>query len=101
MSAIKPPAEMARIRELEAKLQEKLRREFKPEKNEYKPLAYFEIGRYTTGAFRGLFIVTQLLTDDGKGKTLKNPLRKTVADGVDIHIAMSNLETALRRRVFK
>lgn len=97
---MKSIAELDRIREVEAKIQEKLRKEFVPEKNEWKPMAYFEVGRYTKGPFLGLFIVTQLITEEN-GKKLKKPIRKVLTEGVDMLIAMSYLETALRRRVFK
>lgn len=101
MSKLKTPQEMDRIREAEARIQEKLRRDFVPEKNESKPLAYFEISRYVRGSFRGLFVVTQLITEDGHGEPIKKPIRKVVADGVDLFVAMTSLETALRRRVFR
>ncbi len=101
MSALKQAAEMSRIREQDAVLRAKQNLEKKPEPNLHKPVAYFEISRYTTGSFRGLFLVTQLMTEDGKGNTLKKPIRKVVAEGVDMVVAMSSLETSLRRRVFR
>lgn len=93
-------ADMERIRVAEAKIQEKLRKEFKPEPNTTKDLAYFALARYVTGQFKGMFKVTQVITEDGHGKTLKKPLTKVVADGVDLVVAISSLETAMRRRVF-
>ena len=98
---LKSPAEMDRIREAQALLTQKENAARVPEKNVATPLAYFEISRYTQGSFKGLFVVSQLVTTDKKGKTLKEPIKKSVADGVDIHIAMSALDTAIRRRVFK
>ena len=91
--------ELDRLRGLTEKEREKAIREQPIEPNTYKPLAYFEIGRYTTGSFRGMFVVSQMLTED-KGKVLKKPIRKVVCDGVDMVVAMASLETALRRRVF-
>lgn len=101
MSVLKSPAEMDRIRKVAAVIREKEMREFIPEKNEHKPIAYFEISRYTTGSFRGLFLVAQMIADDSQGRPLKRPIRKVIAEGVDMVVAMSSLETALRRKVFK
>ncbi len=98
---LKTPAEMERIREKQAVLDEKLLAERKSEPNVATPLAYFEIARYTSGGFRGLFVVSQMVTEDAKGRDLKKPIRKTLSDGVDIVVAMSSLETAIRRRVFR
>jgi hypothetical protein len=94
-------AELDRIREAESRIQEKLRRDFKPEANTTAPMAYFEVSRYVTGNFKGMFQVAQMVTDDGHGKELKKPIRKVIADGVDFHVAISSLETALRRRVYR
>lgn len=101
MAKFKTAAEMDAIRAEDAKIQEKARREFVPEKNTYKPLAYFEVSRYVTGSFVGSFVVAQMITEDGQGKPLKKPLRKVVADGVDMVVAMASLETALRRKAFR
>lgn len=92
--------ELDRIRGMMAKDLEKSLREQPSEPNTYRPLAYFEIGRYTTGAFRGMFVVSQMITEE-KGKVLKKPIKKVVCDGVDMVVAMSSLETALRKRVYK
>lgn len=98
---LKTPAEMEAIREKDAILKAEALKNFVPEKNASKPLAYFEIGRYTTGSFRGLFIVSQMLTEDEDGKPFKKPIKKTLAEGVDIVVALAQLETALRKRAFK
>lgn len=100
-SRLKTPAELDRMREEQAKLDAKRRETETREPNVCKPLAYFEVGRYTSGSFKGLFVVSQLITEDEKGRTLKKPIRKSVADGVDIFVAITSLETALRRRVYK
>ncbi len=92
---------MKLVREEDAKLRAKQIAAYVPEPLEHKPLATFEIGRYTKGQFRGLFIVTQLTLEDPAGKPLKKPLRKVIAEGVDLVITLSSLETALRKRVFK
>jgi hypothetical protein len=92
---------LKRIREADAELKAKQFKDFVPEKNESAPMAYFEIGRYTKGPFRGMFLVHQLIVESESGKPLKNPVRKLVIAGVDMVVAMSSLETALRRRVFK
>lgn len=101
MSALKSAVEMDRIRAADAKLREKQIKEFVPEKNLKRPVAYFQIERYTAGSFRGLFAVSQVIPEDANGRPLKRPLVKTVADGVDVHVAMSSLETALRKKVFR
>ena len=49
----------------------------------------------------GSFIVTQYICDDSKGNPLAEPIKKVVSDGVDMVVAMSSLETAIRRRVFR
>lgn len=101
MAKFKTLAEMSTIREADAKLREEERRNFVPEKNSHKPVAYFEISRYTTGDFRGLFLVTQMLTEDASGNPLKKPIRKVIAEGVDMVVCMSSIETETRRRVFR
>jgi hypothetical protein len=92
---------MESIRAKDAILQQALRKSAIPEKSATRPLAYFEVSRYVAGQFTGMFQVAQLITEDAQGKPLKKPLKKIVADGVDMVVAMSSLETALRRRVFK
>ncbi len=101
MSPIKTPQEMARIREIQGKLNEEARKHFVPEKNEAKPMAYFEVSRYVTGSFRGLFVAAQLIDEDANGRPLARPIRKVVADGVDMVVCMAAIETALRKRVFR
>ena len=100
LGKLKTPAEMEIIRQKDALLKAEELKHFVPEANESRSLAYFEIGRYTKGSFRGLFIVYQMVTEGPDGKPLKRPTRKTLAEGVDIVVAMSTLETALRKRAF-
>lgn len=100
-SPFKTVREMDAIRAAEARIQERLRRDFKPEPNHIRDLASFTIGRYDKGSFIGLFCVYKIETSDAKGNPLKKPLREKVIEGVDIDTAMSYLETAIRRRVFK
>ncbi len=97
MSALKSAAEMKTIREADAALKAKQLKEFVPEKNVHKPLAYFEVSRYTAGQFKGLFVVAEFTPATGKAK----PERKIISDGVDMVVAMASLETSLRKRVFK
>ncbi len=99
-SKLKTPQEMEAIREKDAALKAEELKKFVPEKNESRPLAYFEIGRYTSGSFRGLFVIHQLVTEGADGKALKKPIRKTLAEGVDVVVGMAAIETALRKRVF-
>lgn len=93
--------EMERIREGQAVLDQKRLATQIPEANESKPVGYFEVFRYTKGSFRGLFGGAVMITEDAKGHPLKKPIRKIVADGVDMVVLMSSLETALRRKVFR
>ncbi len=98
---LKTPAEMEIIREKQAVLDEEARKNFKPEPNVATPLAYFEIARYTSGSFLGMFVISQMITEDAKGRELKKPIKKKVIDGVHIDSAMRALETAVRGRVFR
>jgi hypothetical protein len=100
-SPFKTVDEMKRIQEADAKLKIAQAAKLAPQTHKVKPLAYFEIGRYVEGTFTGLFVVSQLITEGPDGKLLKKPLKKIVADGVDIHVANTAIETALRKRVFR
>ena len=108
-SKLKTPAELDKMREAQAVIDAALRKNSKPEANVATPLAYFEIARYTSGNFKGLFLVSQLIEEtvvkDKDGKALAKPykknVKKSVADGVDMVVAISSLETALRKRVFR
>lgn len=95
LAKLKTPDEMKRVREADAIIVQQRRTAFVPEKSVTKALAFFELSRYTAGPFRGLFVVTALSSAHPKAQ------RQTIADGVDMVVAMSSLETALRRRVFK
>ena|ERR1035437_3980154 len=97
---MKSLAEMERIRAADAILRAEQAKKFVPEPNVYKPLAYFECGRYTTGTFRGLFAVFQLIVEDENGRKLKVPIRKPVSDGDDFFMANGKLSEAFRRRVY-
>lgn len=94
---IKTKMEMDKIRDADAKLRADQIKNFVPEKLASKALAYFEISRYTAGSFRGSFIVAEFIPAEGK----KKAERKVIADGVDMVVAMANLETSLRKRVFR
>ncbi len=100
-SKLKTPDEMRRMQEEQAIIDEKIRAEKKPEPNIATPLAYFEIARYTSGSFLGMFVISQMITEDAKGRELKKPIKKKVIDGVHIDSAMRALETAVRGRVFR
>ena len=91
-----------RMRKADAIIQEKLKKAFVPEPVEFEDKCFFVVSRCVKGpqGWKGVLRVEEVITSDN-GKTLKRPIRKTVADGVDIVIAMSNLETALRKRIFK
>ena len=106
---LKTLQELDRMRESQAVIDADLRKKHKPEENVARPLANFEVSRYTSGDFKGLFVVTQMveetITKDKDGKALAKPIkksvRKTVADGVDMFVAITSLETALRKRVYR
>ena len=95
---MKTIAELQRIREADAKL--RAEQKVTPEKSVYKPLAYFECGRYTGGSFHGMFAVYQLIVEDENGRKLKNPTRVVVADGDHFFMANGKLAEAFRRRVY-
>lgn len=101
MSAPKTLAEMERIREDDRILREKQIRDFTPERNTTRVMANFQVERYVTGNFKGLFLVARIITEDINGRKLKVPLRQVISDGVDMVVAMSSLETALRKKVFR
>ncbi len=48
-----------------------------------------------------MFVISQMITEDAKGRELKKPIKKKVIDGVHIDSAMRALETAVRGRVFR
>ncbi len=98
---LKSPAEMEAIREKEATIQEAARKKLVPEANEAKPVAYIVLDRYVKGNFRGMFCVSQMITEDAKGQPLKKPVKVKIIDGVDIVVAMAYIETTIRRRVFR
>ena len=98
---VKTMSELNAMREAQGIINQNLRKEAKPEASESAPMAYFEFSRYTKGSFRGLFLVTQIFVDDGRGNDLETPIRKVIAEGVDMVVAMAACETALRKRVFK
>ena len=95
----RPTPAMERARQQDALLKSK--QVFETEPSEAKPVAYFQVDRYTTGSFRGLFIASQLITDDRQGKPLKKPVRKVLAAGVDLVVALASIETALRQKVYR
>ncbi len=97
---MKSLAEMQRIREADSKLRAEQSKKLVPEKSVYKPLAYFECGRYTGGSFHGMFAVYQLVVEDEQGRKLKNPIRTVVADGDHFFMANGKLAEAFRRRVY-
>ncbi len=98
---MKSLAEMERIRDADAKLRAEQAKKFIPEKSVYKPLAYFECGRYTGGSFHGMFAVYQLVTEDENGRELKSAIRTVVADGDHFFPAQGKLAEAFRNRVYK
>ena len=98
---MKSLAEMQRIREADAKLRAEQAKKAVPEKSVYKPLAYFECGRYTGGSFHGLFAVYQLIVEDENGRKLKNPIRKAVSDGDHFWPTSDKFSQAFYDRVYK
>jgi hypothetical protein len=99
-SPFKTRAEMDRIREANAILRAEEIKNFVPESNTTRLLATFEIHRYVTGQLKGMFVVTQVITDDGKGNRIK-PIRKQIIEGVNMDGVENAIGVAARRRVFK
>ncbi len=98
---IKTAAEMDKIRADHAEYLRKNPVDIKPEASEHKDLIYITIGRYTKGPFIGGLVVSQMIVEDEKGKPLKKPVRKIIAEGVDMVVAISAVETAIRKRVYR
>ena len=103
MALARNTAEMERIRKADAILVEARRRDFVPEAVEYDDKCAFIISRCVKGpqGWVGFFKVDQLVTEDKHGNALKKPVRKLLKEGCDLLIAMSAIETAIRKRVFK
>ena len=94
-------AELDRMRTAESAARAKLPH-VPPPPNVKRPLVFIEVGRYANGGnFAGLFYAQLHLGEDAQGKPLKKALIKTLADGVDVPVVMSEIETAIRRRAFK
>ena len=94
-----PPAVLERTKREDAKFKASQPKP-QPEANKYRTLAYFEIGRYVSGNFRGSFVASQLIAEDADGKPLKKPLRKVIAEGVDMEVLFGKIDRAIRRRVY-
>ena len=92
---IMSPARREAILEAEGKVQEQLRRDFKPEPIAFEDKAFFVVSRCVAGpqGWKGLFQVAQLVTQDDKGRPLKKPTRTVIASGVDMVVAMAAMET--------
>lgn len=88
--------ERERIRKANDLIQQKLKKDFKPEPNLDRPVAYYEVGRYYQGSCKGLFTIYEV-NPDKKHKTE----RKRVAEGVGFDYVMPAIEYSLRRKVFK
>ncbi len=101
MAKLKTIAEMDRERMKQIVIDDEIRKNRKPEPNISTPLAYFEVSRYTSGNFKGMFVISQMITEDHKGRELRKPIKKTVIDGVFIDGALDALGQAIRKRVFR
>jgi hypothetical protein len=95
----KTQQEMDIIREADAILRQKQAKDFVPEPNVAEPWAYFQIDRYVKGSFRGLFTVSQVITEDDHGRTLKKPVRKVLKEGTDMASCGDCVRDALRSRL--
>ena len=92
-------AELTAIREADGILRQQQAKEFVPEPNVSEPWAYFQIDRYTAGPFRGLFTVSQLITEDDAGKPYKKPIRKVLKEGTDMASCGECVKDALLLRL--
>jgi hypothetical protein len=100
MRTSKNAEEMKIIQEAEARIQEKLRNDFVPEDNKYKDGICFIVSRCIRGSFRGLFMLTQLITTDGRGNWLKKPIRKVLIEGTDRDGINEMIDRAVGKRYF-
>ena len=98
-----PPPGMEAKRTADAKLRQEQAKAFVPEAIEYADGVSFIISRCIRGpqGWVGLFAVDQVIFDDAQRKALKKPLRKRIAEGVDMVVAVSSMETAARKRYFR
>lgn len=101
MSKFKNPQEMDVIRAADAKLREKEIGDFVSEKNEYKDGVYFIVSRCVKGPFMGLFMISQMIAEDGKGNQLKKPIRKILIEGVDRDSLNRTFDKAVGKRYFR
>lgn len=97
MSQIKTAAEMLTIRQIDAKIREKEKRNFVSEPVAYDDKASFVVSRCIRGpqGWVGLFKVCELIQNGKKTE------RKVLANGVDMVVVMSSIEDAVRRKVYK
>ena len=92
---------MDTIREANAKLVEAAAADFVSESNEYKDGIYFVVSRCVKGSFRGLFMISQMQTEDEQGRVLKKPIRKVLIEGVDRDSLNRSFDKAIGKRYFK
>ena len=98
-----PPPGMEAKRTADAKLRQEQAKAAVPEAIEYADGISFIVSRCVRGpqGWVGLFSVDQVVFEDAQRKPLKKPLRKRIAEGVDMVVAMSSMETAARKRYFR
>jgi hypothetical protein len=101
MSKFKNVQEMDTIRAADAKLREKQIAGFEGEKNEYKDGGYFVVSRCVKGPFMGLFMLSQLIAEDGSGHPLKKPIRKVLIEGVDRDSLNRTFDKTIGKRYFR
>ena len=95
-------AELLAVQKAEAPKRQRELRERKYAPIEYADKVFIVVSRCTQGppGWLGMFQVSQLSVEEN-GRPLKRPTRKVIAEGVDMVVAMSSIETALRRRIYK
>ena len=94
----KPPtlAQMEVIREKDTEIRSKIPAP-QPAPIVYEDKVFIVVSRCVDGpqGWKGLFRVCQMVQEG------KRNIRKTIAEGVDMPVIMSSIETALRKRVYK
>ena len=100
-SHFKTNVEMDEIRDANAKLVEAAAADFISEKNEYKDGIYFVVSRCVTGPFKGLFMISQMQTEDDHGRMLKKPIRKVLIEGVDRDSLNRTFDKSIGKRYFR
>ena len=96
---LKTPHEMDEIRAKQAIINERMAKERKPEPDHIRIISNFQVGRYDKGPNLGMFVVYEAITHDRHGDELPEPKIRTIASGVDMFIASTEIRRAIHARL--